>query len=420
MAQRHERPNVSEPEQKESQSPLWRAIRLNEFSAPKEPPSEAVRQSLRNIWDRLRHRGDQEFFALQDVPELTSAPRSLLDRLVPTPDEVPNAADAVAQLLDAQFADDNRNGPCLVLVVPPHHNVQRVFRAWAAKREARLIDPPTEQDVLTRPAEWVETHKSPRSDFLVMPELERYYLRHYRGLELVRRWVEFLWQTGQRGAICCDSWAWAFLDHVCPTGLLQPHPFTPAPFEAADLEHWIRQQVRRTYGAPVTFRRADSGRKAVRLSENDDDQYSDEYLVHLAAYSRGNPMVAWSIWRGSLSIAASDSEHVEPSAQAEAAEDRGYTVWVRPWERITRPTFSGRVEREKLFLLHALLLHRGLDTVSIQTVLDWSKVEVGRHLQPLRSIGIVDLTGDCWEVTAAGYPAVRSLLHQEGFLIDSL
>ncbi len=400
-------------------SRLWRPIRLDEFRSPKEPPPEAVRQSIHGIWSRLR--GEREFAAFRDVPELTYAPRSLLDYLVPTPDDIPDAAEAVSHLLDEHFAGDNgQGGPCLVLVTPPHHEVTPYLRAWAAKRQVNLIEPPGPRDVLERPREWLAANTPGQAAYVVIPALERYYLRHYRGLELVRGWVESLWRTGQRCAVSCDSWAWAFLEFACPTNLLQPQPFTPAPFEAEDLERWIRQQVRRTYDAPITFRRADSGKKAVRLSDADDKEYSDEYLVHLAAYSRGNPMVAWSIWRGSLSVATSALEHVDPAAQAEAAKDRGYTVWVRPWESVTRPTFAGQVVAEKLFLLHTLLLHNGLDMTSIQTVLGWSMAEVARHLQPLRARGLVEQAGDCWQVSAAGYPAVRSLLRQEGFLIDSL
>lgn len=398
----------------------WHTIRLHEFRAPKEPTSEALRQTFTDLWHRLWHRSEHALPNLEDVPELKSAPRSLLDRLVPTPAELPGAAQAIHELLDDHYEQEASRGPVLVLVVPPHMPVEPHIRSWAKEREIPAFNPPTPRDIMKEPTAWLDAHLPVDAEYAVIPHLERYYLRHYRGLYLVRRYIESLWQSGQRGIVTCDSWAWAFLEHVCPTNLLQPHPFTVAPFEADDLEVWIRTQVRQTYSVPVTFRRADSGKKAVRDETDDDDQFSDEYLVHLAAYSRGNPMVAWSIWRDSLSIAAADEDNIKPSAQAEAAEDRGHTVWVSQWERVARPALSGSIGTTRQFLLHSLLLHGGLDLTTLQSVLTIPLAEVGRHIQPLQSAGIIEGQGDRWQVTAAAYPAIRSYLHQEGFLVDSL
>ena len=50
----------------------------------------------------------------------------------------------------------------------------------------------------------------------------------------------------------------------------------------------------------------------------------------LADASRGNPRVAWEIWRRNL--LTTKEAGVEKEAQEAAKEDAGYTLWVRPWD----------------------------------------------------------------------------------------
>lgn len=280
------------------------------------------------------------------------------------------------------------------------------------------MGPPAAGQILHDPMSWIQAWPSDEHQVVVLPNLEACYLRHPRGLEIVRWLVDHLWTIRQRCVLGCDSWAWAYLGHAARAHLLQPNPITLAPLDAEALECWIAQTVHSRTPAQLTFRRADNGRIAIRLPDAPEDSDSSlEFLVHLAAYSRGNPGVAWDIWRRSLAIAVDDD--VKAEAQAEADQDRGRTIWVRPWEKVHRPTIDA-TSRELFFVLHTVLLHHGAAADQISDLLGLTRLEIEQQLQYLQSANVLALWEGRWLTVPGAYPMVRGILRGEGYLTDAL
>jgi len=175
------------------------------------------------------------------------------------------------------------------------------------------------------------------------------------------------------------------------------------------------------------FREATTGRAVLASSGSSSDDQAEteggkktdrEFLTHLAARSRGNPGVARAIWRASLQV--NSDEDVEAKAQEEAAEDKGYTMWVNPLPKINLPSLPSGSSREEALVLHALLLHNGLSAPLLSELLPLGHETVLQIVHRLRTARLVTDADECWQVVPLGYPAVRAFLDREGFLIDVL
>ena len=166
---------------------------------------------------------------------------------------------------------------------------------------------------------------------LILPALEACYLRHHNGLDLIRRWLDWLWGTSKPVVVVVDSWAWRYLQQIYHLQALNHRPLTLAPLQATDLDRWFyllaHQQARHAF----TFRQEQRGTPVLR-SSLDSDEKPSEFLRHLAARSRGIPGVAQAIWRHALQVAASEVKG--KSAQQKAATDQGITLWVTAWGEI--------------------------------------------------------------------------------------
>jgi hypothetical protein len=394
----------------------WQAIRLDEFVAPSEPTTEAVRLRLRDWWQQLVQRRAEPTFDDQPA-SLTSAPVDLLDYLLPAPDWETIGSHTLASLC-AQH--DFTASPSLVFVTPPYFTAQQALLKWAERENALILEPPTPEQILQSPEAWLHTWPDQPDMPVVIPALERCYLRHQRGLGLVRTLIETLGHSRRPSIILCNSWAWAFLTHACATNLLTTRPWTPEGLDATQLDRLFAQLIQESGQTHYTFRRADNGKITLRMTPDDDSDYSAEYLTHLAAYTLGNPIVAWTVWRRSLLVAADEDNGVKAGAVAEADQDRRRKVWVQTWEKVPRPQLTAPLEDLTAFILHSLLLHNGLSTSLLHRLLPAHPVDLSRALRYLYVAGIVQENTGRWTVTAAAYPEVRRGLLQQGFLVDAL
>jgi hypothetical protein len=101
---------------------------------------------------------------------------------------------------------------------------------------------------------WPELH-NPGDTLFVIPELERCFLRHHRGIRLARQLVETVWAQPCRLIIGCDAWAWKYLctgvqiDALCPEALTAaPLMAQPAPSDSApDLASQIKELSAHAY-----------------------------------------------------------------------------------------------------------------------------------------------------------------------------
>ncbi len=432
-------PNSSDKTIDDPVQDLWQFSPLAQFekARPQEPTQEAVRHGLRALWQRLPF--NRTAPETPETPEaarfLTSAPTLMMERAAPSPDWQSVGSLGLDQALSS-WLEGGAEAGSRAIVAAPASCVDQMVRAWAQDHGLDLLAPPSQDAILSGQAWLDELEQRRRGEDaprrFVLTGLEHCYLRHPAGLDLVRQLLDLIWRQEIVCLLTCDSWAWAYLNRLLHVESVLPAPLVLSPLDVPALSTWFRSLADQEEPRHLTFRQANNGRpilapadRADAKSSQDDeksakDTKDQEFLVHLAALSRGNPGVGWAIWRESLLVRSDEDEEVDAKAQAEADADRGYTMWVRTWAKVELPKLPTGTGREAAFVLHALLLHNGLPSNLLPALLPLDRAEVVHILQTLRSARLVVNPGDHWYVSPAGYPAVRSFLDGEGFLIDVL
>jgi DNA-binding transcriptional ArsR family regulator len=315
-----------------------------------------------------------------------------------------------------EWADaDGMQGNIQVVVNPPMANLPAVLGGWARERCWWKIEPPSYAQILEGGQDWLDTFKYDEEKPLLIPDLGRIYLRHHNGLDLIRRLLDWLWIRKGLCLIGCDSWAWSYLSQALQIDTQLPPPLTLAACDSDHLLAWFSQLAAGAERFGFAFRQANNG-KYVLLPHNRDMVDISDYLKHLAAFARGNPGLAYAIWRGSLQYGA--NAEVDPKALESAGRDANRTVWVKNLGSLNLPDLPG-ASQDKLFVLHTLLLHAGLPIKELAEILPLSAPEIMRAVHILRNAGLILLEGERWVISPLGYPAVRQILSQEGYLMDA-
>ena len=241
---------------------------------------------------------------------------------------------------------------------------------------------------------------------LVVPRLERWFLRRHDGLAAVRGLLAAVERTDRRVLVGCNGWAWDFLCAAVRANLGLPAPRTFRAFGAKRLAGWFAELAADAGGA--RFRSPKTGRDIPA------DGTVDDFHRTLAARSRGIPWVAWDLWRRSLRTEAPDESDAAAATPPAPGERR--TLWVAALEEFTLPT---RHEPEALLALHALLIHGPLTREELAAVAP----DAGGPptASALLAAGFVRRE-KCGElaVVPAAYPAIRAGLAAAGFPTDSL
>jgi hypothetical protein len=407
---------------------LWRFIRLDQYSRPAKPSRETVREGIFGLWRRLGWGGEAEESVYVDK-ELSQVPEELLDKAAPNPDWSAALA-GVTAVLDSWLDAKVPGSAAQVFVGPPYHGTPEILTAWAQARGWRLVPAPTPEVILSGGEDWlaqIEADEYP----LVLPHLERCYLRHYDGLNLLRRLLDRIFSHRRRWLVGCDSWAWAYLSKALNVDGGFPPPFILAAFEQDRLQLWFQQLAAQAGKSQFAFRRVDNGKFVLPLPEVPDSgeqsprppQGTSDFLQYVAAYSMGIPGIAWAVWRRSLSFVVTPEEHAEINDR-KALEvgdvDRAYPIWVKPWSRLYLPEYPSKRAPALLMILHTLLVHGGLWSRVLPELLPLSPLEIMENLYFLEAAGMVKSDQDFWRVSPLGYPALRQPLLNEGYLTDGL
>jgi hypothetical protein len=410
--------------------PLWKYIDLNEYRRPEEPTREALQERLKRFLQRLR-KGEIISGPVSVQAELRSASVSLLDRVAAAPRW--GAAERALESCLAKWKEQEQTDQTVKIIVgPPGTGTSHVVRRWAERNGFRLIQPPPYRDILAGSEEWLRQLDG--EDSIALPNLERFYLRHQNGIEGMRKFLDRLCGAPRRCLVGCSSWAWSYLGMAVQFEALTPRPLSLASFDGARLERWFHILAASGGAGNLVFRFAHDGSYALPPVEStvpgDEEQQADvpgedikpdqpssPFLQKLAARSRGNPLVAWAVWRQCLHIGK--DEDVEEEAQEAAARDRGRTLWIRPWSEVQLPEIPRGTGTAELLLLHTLLLHDGLPADILDQLLPFSLGDIAQRLYRLRSEGLVKRENSLWRVTLLGYPAVRAALSEEDYLVDA-
>ena len=428
----------------------WQFIPIQDYARPTEPTSETVLLNLRDQWLvfqrwlRAQTHVEKEEY---EAPDLRSAPQRLLNWAAPEPAWPTCYHEALDEALDEWLAQDEREAGVRVVVDAPFNHLDEAVAAWGQARDFVLIEPPSVAEVLNGGSQWLEhwlgqtlqfdERGAPNTRF-VLPQLHRCYLRHHDGLTLMRQLLDNLFKRPYSGLIFCDSWAWAYLCNVLHLSSFFDHVLTPCAFDAEALAHWFAELSQQSPPNQYIFRQADNGKRVLsrKHTEKDDPPLSlkqretdnrSDFLTYVATRSRGNPGIAWALWRYSLKVASDDQ--VAEEVQEEAESDRGTTVWVTPWEQLDLPSLPANPSTGEAFVLYTLLIHGGVSGATLPQLIPSSPSDIIEVAQGLKRRGVIEQVGELdermqttkrWRIHVLAYPNVRAFLKNEGYLVDGL
>jgi hypothetical protein len=228
---------------------------------------------------------------------------------------------------------------------------------------------------------------------VVLPRLERTFVRTPAGLDRLRRLLDALLARRAPTLVGCGSWAWRYLAGAVDVELGFPCRLALAPLDARDLRRWIGL----TPGL--------SARDEARTWRLDGPGEPPAFFRHLAAESRGSPGVAAALW--------AEAVRRGPGPDADG------TVVAPAWGRLRLPEPPAEPAPEGLMCLQLLLLHRGLDAGTLADLLPFPPLAVRLRLERLAALGLVEGDGgEGWRATLAGYPAARRALAHAGLWVD--
>ena len=256
-------------------------------------PSMPTDDVARGLWKRLKEavtRNGNEPFIAED--QLRRVSQSQSDGVQVSPMCEPLLHELDLTLREWAGAATHKS-PLRVVVMPPgdRHDLLRV---WAERHGYAVLEPPS-RDTLRRGHPVVRPELAGEG-LLVIPRLERWFLRHRTGLAAARSLLESLGAMQRTCVVGCNSWAWAFLSKAVEANMILPRPLMFRPFTGERLGAWLGAVVDAT-NRGVVYRLSQSGET---LAPDGDAAVTGPFYKKLAAQSMGIPWVAWWIWHQSL------------------------------------------------------------------------------------------------------------------------
>jgi hypothetical protein len=410
--------------------PLWEYISLNDYAIPSPPTGTILQNNLKSMW---RHLSPYSVKLRFQQRQMRTIPAYLLNRAAKTPD-LNSVTAALMAALQQRWADKKDESTFVQVVVgPPGSQMDRVVNSLAKQSGWKILGPPSTSEILSGGKTWLENVDLLENAPLVIPRLEKCFLRHQDGLTLLDRLLDKLQESRRHYLIACDSWAWAYLEKTLHVGAMLSEPLTLAPLDGNKLQFWLPTLARTSKGQ-FAFRDSSNGQLIFPVTTNYEDQllinarpgqmefYADwvgggGFLKQLTAYCRGIHQLVWLIWRECLQIRSNGN--VDLSRLFVNGED-WFTVWVKPLSDLVLPEippFSGNVFP---MVLHTLLLHNGASIDLLDFLLPFSDNELRHAIAILSKAGLVCFDENkTYRVTLLGYPAVRRFIHNEGYLVDA-
>lgn len=245
---------------------------------------------------------------------LSAATGKVLDEVASPPACGPLIDDLEATL--APWIARKQRTSWLNRIVMPPCDRNHILESWARQKGYTIVEPPERRAAFGTPVNFPPTAASARP--LVIPRLERWFLRYHDGLHAIRALLAMVDGLEQPCIIGCNSWAWAYLATATGAGVILPKGLVPQPFDADRLHAWFSKLSEPGKTAAMTFRRASNGQDV--LASDSKGARSHRYLKQLAARSLGIPWVAWTMWRESLR-SQSDLEALSEAARNAVGDD---------------------------------------------------------------------------------------------------
>ena len=223
-------------------------VALRDYSTPAMPTEHAIRRYWRLL---RRHFQSDSNEAMSAAARLEPATRKLLDS-VAAPPAYGALKDELQAAVDAWHAEVPPGGTWLRAVVLAPCEQGDLVGSWAEEQGHQVVRPPRREHLaLSTPLfEW----QSLRGEgLLVVPQLERWFLRQRDGLATVRGLIEALSQLERPCLVSCNSWAWAYLKKAAGAGLVLPSAVTFQGLRAKQLNEWFSSLAQREAQAGATI-----------------------------------------------------------------------------------------------------------------------------------------------------------------------
>ncbi len=373
------------------------------YDWPAMPTEHAMRAFFRRMARRFSADDDEPFIA-DDRLQRT--------RLAQADESGSPACGLLRDELDAALGPwtlQSRPDSWLKVVVLPPCDRLGIVQDWAMRHQHQVLAAP-DRDALLRTQDRPPLPALEGPGVLVIPRLERWYLRHRNGLAWIRALLVALDGLQRHCVIGCDSWAWQFLRTSVMADFMLPTGVTFQAFDAARVQRWLSALARERSADSTTFRLASNGEKLLALREDQDRPHT--YFQHLAASSLGIPWVAWQLWSRSLRSRTGTPDADVGSAQADGDDQ---TMWVSALEEFSLP---GHHHQEALLILQAILLHDSLSIAEIAQVVP--SPDVLPMVAALANAGLVERSATEVRCRPAAYPSIRKALSTAGMPMDKL
>ncbi|MBM9511260.1 hypothetical protein [Desulfogranum marinum] len=394
--------------------PTWQYVQLADYQLPTTPVTYSARVRFASFRRLFQRDMPSQSLPLKAQEKLSSLPECLLETIAPIPDWR-DSASALNTAMSDWLDKDVHRAPVMVIVGAPYSGNSEALQALAKMQSWRTLDSPAPEQILTGDSGWLSSQVTGAGPW-VLPNLEKVYLRHAEGLQLVRQFIAHAC-SGNMGKVIigCDSWAWAFIQHLWsgPT----PAVMTLQAFDEPRLIKYFQGLINASTGGRLLIRLSDDGRYVLPLPEKHDTgvEYSN-FLQIVAAYSRGNFGITRKIWCSSMQT--EPGENQQEHLGTEQADMSQQTIWIIPWNQLKLPSLPSDIGCNEAFILHALLLHSGLTQEVLQRLLPLPQKSVLATLYRLKEYELVERDNADWQVTPLGYPAVRQFLQSSRYLVD--
>lgn len=370
----------------------------SDYHAPALPTADAIQSSINRV-RQLFKKSDNPPYIADDRLQRTTA-----DTLntVAAPPEGGRLLEELQLSLTDWLTDPSPASLRKLIVLPPCEQ-DGIIQAWANTNNHCVLAPPDRTRLLSANSDALPSLEG--DGLLVIPQLERWFLRHRNGLTLIRALLAQLDTLNRKCLIGCNSWAWRFLGKAVGADLALPNALTFQAYDAERLRGWFKELAAADSEHQVTLRLPENGKDVLSADEESDHGY----FVKLAARSRGIPWVAWQLWRRSLraGIEADSDDDAATRASLDADEQ---TLWVAALEDYSLPASAGE---GALFVLQALLIHGEMSLTELRAVLPL--VGESNVLATLIGAGFVTRRENSITCLAAAYPAIRANLETAGF-----
>ena len=254
---------------------------LSQYAFPSMPTDESIRRVGWDLWRRWRGKQIDDPFIADD--SLNVADRNLLDQLAAPPAYGPLLAELRVTFED--WFNDPDPANCVQLVALPPCDQGNLLQSWADTDGHTVVESPARESLLVRETDPIRLPQT--QSLLVVPKLERWFLRHHNGLGSVQQLLDQLATAKRHCVIGCNTWAWSYLSKAIQTDLVLPSPMTFKPFDGARLKRWI-EQLASANDSSTVFRFSESGNTV--FGDDAKLNKTDDFFATTAARSLGSPL----------------------------------------------------------------------------------------------------------------------------------